>query len=764
MDSAEQEQRGLFQSLVFKMGAMLMALVTLALTTLLSSYLVIEEAERDAETVNLAGSLRMTCYQLLASRLGDPLDSAATQVRITRLLRQFENRLGQSESFMELQGHAETAIHRQVERVRQGWVEEIRPLFVDTEAATNVPAADLTVLIDRYVDEVDALVGLYQAKAESRIENLRVIQLSALFLTLVLVTASLLILHRRVELPLRKLTEAARRIGQGDFSQKVDIDNQDELDLLATTINQMSTDLGQIYGELEARVASKTRALARSADSLNFLYRIARDVSERNRDSIDFRQWLRELAAITGFPCLDLCLKTRASPIPYLSLHSDAMETRSSSDCAQARCHECLERDQRQRAAPDSNSLFYPVVREGIHYGVLVCRMLDGSGADGNVNGVGGGAAGMGNGFGVGGGAGVSAEEEAGTGRGAGGEVGAVDGGAGVGTDSDADGGDHGVGGGSNTSLTGAAQEWQHQLLQSFADQVAVACSLQNQADQDRRASLLNERSIIARELHDSLAQALSYLKIQVARLRRGLQRPELSVTELDAITGEVSEGIGSAYRQLRELLTTFRLSISEEGLAVALSQTVDQFRRQHPELDIRLTCGIERVPLAPNEEIHVLQLAREALQNAVRHAEGRKILLSLEESGPSRVRLRIVDDGKGLPERPERDHHHGFAIMRERARTLGGDLEFLRPAGGGTEVRFTFSPAALASATHPESSPPSPRSSTPSPRSPVPISAEAPIGTPDAAISRVEELAAATQVEVPVDHHAHRIEPGKTE
>jgi two-component system nitrate/nitrite sensor histidine kinase NarX len=609
------------------MGTMLMALVTLALATLLSSYFVIEEADKDAEAVNLAGSLRMTTYQLLAFRLVSGTPDTDAVLKTDRLIRQFEERIHQTALLMAVRESPSSELNKQWENVHNRWLLEVKPVFQMPSALPVQSPLELTARIDSFVDQVDELVRQYQLKAESRIENLRVIQISAMFLTLLLVTGSLLILHHRVEVPLRKLTEAARRIGKGDFSQPVDIDNQDELDVLAETINQMSSDLNQMYSTLEARVAIKTKALAKSADVLNFLYHIARDVSEHNRDTIDFDHWLQELAKITGIEDMDLCLKTPRSVIPYVSLHTE-QQSPGRERCHQIACDTCMNQDVRfaDQSAGDVTgvekppTLYYPVIREGVQYGVLVCGISD----------------------------------------------------------------------------CEAMAEWQYQLLQSFTDQVAIACSLQNQEDQDRRASLLNERSVIARELHDSLAQALSYLKIQVTRLKRSLQKQAVSSPELDEITEELKEGIGSAYRQLRELLTTFRLSISAEGLKAALSQAVDQFSRLHPELTISLDCQIDRIPLTPNEEIHVLQLTREALQNAVRHAGGSHVMLWLHETAHNQITVRVMDDGKGLAGDPQRANHYGIAIMRERARHLGGTLDFINRQEGGTEVSFTFTPQAV--------------------------------------------------------------------
>jgi two-component system nitrate/nitrite sensor histidine kinase NarX len=204
---------------------------------------------------------------------------------------------------------------------------------------------------------------------------------------------------------------------------------------------------------------------------------------------------------------------------------------------------------------------------------------------------------------------------------------------------------------------------------------------------QGRRLALHEERGILARELHDSLAQSLTYLKIQAARLALALDQGDQSQSR--AVLGELREGIGSAYRQLRELLTTFRLKMDDRGLNSALESTVEEFRGRGStaiELDNRLPA----VLLAPNEEIHVLQIVREALSNVVRHADACHawVRLALREGA---VEVEVADDGRGIRQARDQLRHYGHTIMGERAQTLGGRLDVETPSAGGTRVRLSF-------------------------------------------------------------------------
>ncbi|WP_083236001.1 histidine kinase [Halomonas caseinilytica] len=236
---------------------------------------------------------------------------------------------------------------------------------------------------------------------------------------------------------------------------------------------------------------------------------------------------------------------------------------------------------------------------------------------------------------------------------------------------------------------------WQLELVETVAGLIATSLSLAQNNDEQRRLALMDERAVIARELHDSLAQSLSYLKIQVARLQKLIHqaRPQ---AEQQAVIDELREGLNSAYRQLRELLNTFRLKMTEPGLEAALNETVREFS-QRGKLKLLLDYELRHCPLTPNEEIHVLQIVREALSNVVHHAQAENCDILLQTTDADQVRVCIRDDGVGLPEQYARPNHYGTTIMHERAARLGGSFAMHNRAEGGTEVILCFTPQVTA-------------------------------------------------------------------
>jgi len=240
---------------------------------------------------------------------------------------------------------------------------------------------------------------------------------------------------------------------------------------------------------------------------------------------------------------------------------------------------------------------------------------------------------------------------------------------------------------------------WQTQLLEALSRHIGIAIGTARRAEQSRRLSLLEERAALARELHDSLAQSLAYMKIQVSRLKPLINHPQRG-EEGREVLEELREGLNSAYRQLRELLTTFRIRIEGEGLSAALQSTVAEFSARG-DIPITLDVHLAGCSLTPNEEIHALQIVREALSNVLNHANARQAGVNVRCNSDGSVSAIITDDGIGIHEIAGA-HHYGMTIMEERAKHLGGTLMAENLPTLGARVTLHFMPSTRRGATLP--------------------------------------------------------------
>lgn len=247
------------------------------------------------------------------------------------------------------------------------------------------------------------------------------------------------------------------------------------------------------------------------------------------------------------------------------------------------------------------------------------------------------------------------------------------------------------------TATLTSLDEGQRRTLQLVADNIAAAFSAESQHEQQHRLVLMEERAVIARELHDSLAQNLSYLKIQISRFQI-LQTKGASQQQLDTTVDQVKQGINAAYVQLRELLSTFRLQLSSQGLHTALEATVAEFT-DRGGIEIELDYRLDDFPLTPNEEIHVLQIVREALSNVLRHSRAQHAYISVVMGADQVIEVSIRDDGEGFGPVESSDNHYGKTIMRERAQTLKGKIRFDNGPTRGAIVVLRFVPDVIAQA-----------------------------------------------------------------
>ncbi|WP_455648383.1 histidine kinase, partial [Lonepinella koalarum] len=206
---------------------------------------------------------------------------------------------------------------------------------------------------------------------------------------------------------------------------------------------------------------------------------------------------------------------------------------------------------------------------------------------------------------------------------------------------------------------------------------------------QQQQLLLMEERSIIARELHDSLAQVLSFLQIQLTLLKHSLAKDsEQAKAKSQAILTEFEQALSDGCLQLRELLATFRLTVQEANLKLALEQVIDSLRNQ-TESHLSVACSLPSQTFTPQQLIHALQIVREATLNAVKHAKAKHIEIIAHTNIDGEQELLVRDDGIGIPSLEEPEGHYGLRIMEERSRQLNATLTITNRTSGGTEVKI---------------------------------------------------------------------------
>jgi two-component system nitrate/nitrite sensor histidine kinase NarQ len=237
-----------------------------------------------------------------------------------------------------------------------------------------------------------------------------------------------------------------------------------------------------------------------------------------------------------------------------------------------------------------------------------------------------------------------------------------------------------------NYVLIKGSQE-QHGLIESFTGLVARALYQEEYSLQEQKILLMEERSIIARELHDSIAQSLSFLKIQCTLLHRHVNNS--AQQEAQQTIGNIEEAVSDAYIQLRSLLSTFRLSVTESNFKEAMVTMIKTLQKQANAL-ITIRQFETHFYTDASQHIHLLQIVREAIINAIKHAQCERIEVSCIITDQHKVWISIIDDGLGIIDNSEKNNHYGLSIMKQRANELGATLSF-NSLSKGTEVKLIF-------------------------------------------------------------------------
>jgi signal transduction histidine kinase len=221
----------------------------------------------------------------------------------------------------------------------------------------------------------------------------------------------------------------------------------------------------------------------------------------------------------------------------------------------------------------------------------------------------------------------------------------------------------------------------------------AVVCELERSAAALTAASLregesaVEERQRIARDLHDSVSQALFSSLLHTRLAQRGLRDLGIATSAPPArALGTIAELTRSAQSEMRALISELGrdplAGTSPPALALHVSKVAEQ-----DGLAVRLVAPEERIVLAPDTEAHLFGIAREALANAVKHAEATTAWVGVQ-APPGRVLLEVGDNGRGFDAQADRPGHFGLESMRSRATEIGAELTISSAPGRGTVVR----------------------------------------------------------------------------
>ncbi len=200
--------------------------------------------------------------------------------------------------------------------------------------------------------------------------------------------------------------------------------------------------------------------------------------------------------------------------------------------------------------------------------------------------------------------------------------------------------------------------------------------------------AVVQERERLSRELHDGLAQLVSYLLVRldtVQALVEGSRREE-AIAELEQLRAVADH----LYADVRESITGLRSRVAERGLLPALQDYTDEFEERYA-LGVTLEAGVLPDRLPPLVGLQLFRIVQEALTNVRKHARARHVRVALTMPRADLLQVVIADDGQGFdPASARGERSYGLVSMRERAESLGGSFQIESRPGCGTRVTVT--------------------------------------------------------------------------
>jgi len=238
--------------------------------------------------------------------------------------------------------------------------------------------------------------------------------------------------------------------------------------------------------------------------------------------------------------------------------------------------------------------------------------------------------------------------------------------------------------------------EGEHELLVSIGQHLGMAIEQAGVEQDVRTLSIIEERTRMAHELHDSLAQTLATLRIKVRLFDDSMhQVVKIDDNEIWNELNDLEEIIDTAYSELRSLITHFRAPIDGKGIVRTIERMSERFE-QETDVEVFFYHNWELKDLDRDTEIEIIRIVQEALANVKKHAQADNVRILMISTEDGHCSVLVEDDGIGIDESKFKrenfsENHIGLSVMRERAARINGEIQYEDDNGEGTLIQLNF-------------------------------------------------------------------------
>lgn len=224
-------------------------------------------------------------------------------------------------------------------------------------------------------------------------------------------------------------------------------------------------------------------------------------------------------------------------------------------------------------------------------------------------------------------------------------------------------------------------------LLENLGRHLGAAIENMRLAALDQQMAVAQERNILAQNLHDSIAQTLSFVNLQVQMLDGALK--DKNQEQIDDGLKQIKAGVQECYDDVRELLLNFRTRVYKEELEELVQSVLLRFERQ-THVKTHLSIKNEGKELTSAQKLQVIFILQEALSNVRKHAKAQTVMVNIRNT--DQFEMTVMDDGIGIDPKvleERKQSHVGLSIMRERAQKVKAHIEIESEMDQGTTVRL---------------------------------------------------------------------------
>jgi two-component system, NarL family, nitrate/nitrite sensor histidine kinase NarX len=601
-------------------------LLVLALASISLTLWVTWQLEGGAAAVNEAGRMRMQTWRLTSA-----VQAQLPPAEIATLVAEFDRSLGllrTGDSSRPLFVPWDAKVRQEFRAVESLWQVQRQQWL------QQLPSEPTQALQEagHFVDAIDNLVLSIELQLSGYTAILNLFQFLMMALA---IGASVIMLYTGYQYvinPLDNLRRGLARVEAGEMGTRVEVETQDEFGQVAAGFNRMAGTLQSLYSGLEAKVQAKTQRIEAQRARLEALYEVSAFLAQANTVEELSKGFSRRVREVMKADAVAVRWSDEANQ-RYLMLASDCFPQEMQADERSLIAGACA----CGNLQPDARTRVIPIISHE-HEPVRHCAKV---GYQNLVS------------------VPVRLQQRL---------IGEID-----------------LFFRSEITLNADEAE----LLDALASHLASSLEGLRAAALEREAAVGEERSLLARELHDSIAQSLAFLKIQTQLLRTAVQKqqPDKVQSTLD----ELDEGLRESIGDVRELLVHFRTRTNGDDIEGALRETLQKFQHQ-TGLPTRLHVEGDGLPLPADVQVQVLHVLQEALSNARKHAKADHV--SLEVHKGEQWRLVVRDNGVGFDPSMQQDQTHvGTKIMRERAERIGATVALTSHPGQGTTMTLTLPP-----------------------------------------------------------------------